>query len=160
MKAIIYESNTGNTRKYAEILGAKLEIPVYSFKEAKKKVPRNEEAVFLGWIFANKIQGLGKAKKLWKLKCAFGVGMNAKSEKYSQILKEANPVGSPLFYLRGGLDLSKLKWLQKKLLETIRADMEKQNKPGTEEMIAILRDGCDFVSEENLTEALAFLLLK
>lgn len=160
MKAVIYESNTGNTKKYAEMLGAKLDIPAYSLKEAQKKVPKNEEAVFLGWVFANKIQGLGKAQKRWKLACACAVGMNDQTEKYRQIIKEANPTDFPVFYLRGGLDLSKLKWLQRKLLEAIRSDMEKQKKPGTEDMIAILRDGCDFATEENLTEVLAYLLIK
>lgn len=160
MKAIIYETNSGSTRKYAQILADKLGVKAYSLKEAQKAVPRGEECAFLGWVFANKIQGLPKASKLWKLDCVAAVGMNAQGEKYTQILTEANKPEVPLFYLRGGLDFSKLKWLQRKLLQAIRSDLEKQNKPGTEEMIRILRDGCDFVSEDNLTELLAFLMMK
>ena len=159
MKAIIYESNSGSTQKYAQMLADKLGVQVYSLNDARKAVPKGEECVFLGWVFANKIQGLSKANKLWKLKCAAAVGMNAHGEKYSQIIKEANNISVPLFYLRGALDLSRLKWLQRKLLEAIRSDLEKQNKPGTEEMIQILRDGCDFVCEENLSEMLAFLMM-
>ncbi|MGN1340091.1 MAG: flavodoxin domain-containing protein [Oscillospiraceae bacterium] len=160
MNAIIYESNSGSTQRYAQLLADKLGVRAYSLKEAKKAVPRGEECLFLGWVFANKIQGLPKAQKLWKLECVAAVGMNAPGQKYSEILKEANKTDAPLFYLRGALDFSSLKWLQKKLLQEIRSDLEKQNKPGTEEMVAILRDGCDFVCEENLAELVAFAMMK
>ena len=83
-----------------------------------------------------------------------------KSWAYPHILKESNPTDIPIFYLRGKLDMSKLKWLQRKLLETIRTDLEKQNKPGTEEMVTILKDGCDFVSEDMLKEVLAYIMMK
>lgn len=160
MKAVIYESNAGSTRHYAEILAEKLGLEAYSLKEAKKAVPRGEECVFLGWIFANKIQGLPKARRLWKPVCTAAVGMNPESGKYLQILQKSNKTDDlPLFYIRGALDYSKLKWLQKKLLQTIRIDLEKQKKPGTEEMTAILRDGCDFVSEDNLAEILAYMMM-
>lgn len=160
MKAVIYESNTGSTKRYAEMLAEKLGLRAYSLNEAKKEVPKGEECVFLGWVFANKVQGLKKAQKQWKLECAAAVGMNSHSEKLMEILKEANKTDIPLFYLRGALDLSKLKWLQKKLLQAILSDLEKQKKPGTEEMISILRDGCDYVCEDELSEILAFLMTK
>lgn len=160
MKAVIYESNAGSTKRYAEMLSEKLGVPAYSLKEAQKALPKDEEAVFLGWVFANKIQGLSKAQKRWNLVCACAVGINPRSEKYIEILKESNPTDVPIFYLRGKLDLTKLKWLQRKLLETIRADLEKQNKPGTEEMISILKNGCDLVSEDMLKETIAYLLMK
>ncbi len=160
MKAIIYESNAGSTGQYAEMLAKKLGIPAYSLKEARSALPQNEEAVFLGWVFANKIQGLKKAAKRWKLTCVCAVGMNPPGEQYLKILKEANPVDIPLFYLRGRLDKSKLKWLEKKLLDTIRIDLEKSKKPGTEEMISILQNGCDYVSEDMLSEPIAYIMMK
>lgn len=160
MKAVIYQSNAGSTQRYAEMLAEKLGVPAYSLKEAKKTLPKDEEAVFLGWVFANKIQGLQKAQKQWNLLCACAVGMNPANEKYREILKESNPTDIPIFYLRGKLNMSKLKWLQRKLLETIRTDLEKQNKPGTEEMVTILKDGCDFVSEDMLKEVLAYIMMK
>lgn len=159
MKAIIYESNTGSAKRYAEMLSEKLGVPAYSLKEAQKALPKDEEAVFLGWVFANKIQGFSKAQKRWNLVCACAVGINPRTDKYIEILKESNPTDIPIFYLRGKLDLTKLKWLQRKLLETIRADLEKQNKPGTEEMISILKNGCDLVSEDMLKETIAYLLM-
>ena len=52
MKAVIYESNAGSARRYAEMLASKLGVPAYSYKEAVKAIPRDEEAIFIGWIFA------------------------------------------------------------------------------------------------------------
>ena len=40
MKAIIYTSNAGSTAQYAQLLANELHLPVYSAKEAKKKVGR------------------------------------------------------------------------------------------------------------------------
>ena len=42
MKAIIYTSNAGSTVQYAQLLADELHLPVYSAKEAKKKVPVQE----------------------------------------------------------------------------------------------------------------------
>lgn len=160
MKAVVYESNTGSAKKYAEMLASKLDIPAYSIKEAVKAVPKNEEVVFIGWVFANKIQGLPKAQKLWKLICVGAVGMNDSGETYEKILRDNNQTDVTIFYLRGALDHSKLKWLQKKLLQMICTDLEKQNKPETRDMINILKNGCNYVSEENLSSIIAFALSK
>ena len=158
MKAIIYESNAGSAERYAKMLSEKLNIPAVSLSEAAKKIPKGEECAFVGWVFANKIQGLNKAGRKWKLVCACAVGMNQNNAKCLEILKKENPGDIPIFYMRGALDLSKLNWLQRKLLETIRKDLEKQKQPGTEEIISVLRDGCDFISEEQLEKPLAYLL--
>ncbi len=160
MKAVIYESNSGSTKRYAQILADKLGVKSYSLKEAQKAVPDGEECVFLGWVMANKIQGLKKAQKRWRIVCAAAAGMNPPGEKYLEILRKSNKTDTPLFYIRGALDYGRLKWLQRKLLQAIRHDLEKDNTPGMEEIIDILRNGCDFVSEENLEELLAFLLMK
>ena len=68
--------------------------------------------------------------------------MNPDCRKYREILKDSTKTDKPIFDLRGALDLSKLRWLQRKLLQTICTDLEKQKKPGTEDMIKVLRDGC------------------
>jgi len=158
MKAIIYESNAGSTQKYAEMLAEKLGVPAYPLKQAKKQLPKGEKAVFLGWVFANKVQGLKKALNRWDIVCAGAVGMNPPVKTYLDILRKANPMERPLFYLPGALYPDRLRWLQRKLIATIRSDLEKQAKPGTEDMIKVLRDGCDNVSEENLEQLIAYIL--
>lgn len=59
---IAYESKTGFTKRYAEMLAAKTGMKLYRVNELSK-TEINEEIVFLGWLKAGRIQGL-KSKKL------------------------------------------------------------------------------------------------
>ncbi len=156
MTAIVYESNTGFTERYAKILSKKLNIPAYTIPEAKKAVAKGEEIIFMGWVFANKISGLDKAKKLWKIIAAAAVGMNPKSDKNTEIVKTENKLEIPLFYLWGGLDNNKLKGVNKIMLGFVRDALIKENKPEYADAIEVFKNGGDFVSEENLTELIAF----
>ena len=160
MTAIVYKSNTGFTERYAKILSEKTRLPVYPLNEAKKKVAKEEEIVFLGWVFANKIKGLEKARKLWHLSAVGAVGMNPRSEKNTEILRDANKPDCPLFYMWGGLDNSKLKGMDKFMLNLVRDSLEKENKPEYADAIKVFREGGDFVSEEYLQELITFMLMK
>ena len=60
MKAIIYTSNAGSTVQYAQLLADELHLPVYSAKEAKKKVP-----IQRSFILAGSWQAESKAIKIW-----------------------------------------------------------------------------------------------
>ena len=57
MKAIIYTSNTGFTRKYAQMLSEKLSLPAYNagLGEDKKSLSKSDDVIYMGWISANKI---------------------------------------------------------------------------------------------------------
>ena len=46
IKAIVYESKAGHTKRYAEMLSDKINAKVMSLKEAKKVLKRNDEIVF------------------------------------------------------------------------------------------------------------------
>jgi len=59
---IVYESKTGFTKKYADMLAGKTKLKAYRVKELPESV-KDEEIIFLGWLKAGKIQGLGKVRK-------------------------------------------------------------------------------------------------
>ena len=160
MKAIIYESNSGFTKRYAETLAEKTGLPAYSFSEAKKKVEKGADVVFMGWVFANKITGFDKAKKQWNVCALAAVGMNPLSDKNTEIVKDANKPQCPMFYLPGGLDNSKLKGMYKMMLSMVRKSLEKENKPEYDDAIKMFRDGGDFYSEEYLEGLLALVMMK
>lgn len=160
MKAIVYESNTGFTERYAKILSEKTGVPAYSLSQAKKQVEKGEEIVFLGWVFANKISGFDKARKRWNVAAVGAVGMNPCSDQNTQIVRDANKPECPLFYMWGGLDNSKLKGLNKMMLGMVRDSLIKENKPEYADAIKVFREGGDFVSEEYLEEFIAFMLMK
>lgn len=160
MKAIIYESNTGFTERYAKLLSSKLDIPAYTIAEGKKAVDKGAEVIFMGWVFANKINGLDKAKKQWSVIAAAAVGMNPKTDENTEIVRKANKLEIPLFYLWGGLDNTKLKGINKIMLGIVRDSLIKENKPEYADAIEVFKNGGDFVSEENLTELVAYALTK
>lgn len=159
MDAVIYESNTGSTERYARILAEKLGKPAYSAKEAAAKVAKGADIIYIGWVMANQICGLKKAVRRWNVKAAGAVGLYPMSETNTNILIAKNKPDFPLFYLRGGLDYSKLKGMKKKLILMIRDNLARENDPENAELIKVLTDGGDFVSEENLTALLAFGLM-
>lgn len=70
MKAIIYTSNAGSTVQYAQLLADELHLPVYSAKEAKKKVPAHSEIIYLGWIMAGGIKGYKDMVKKYNVPCS------------------------------------------------------------------------------------------
>ncbi len=160
MKAIIYQSETGFTERYAKILSEKTGVAAYPLSEAKKKVAKGEEIVFLGWVFANKISGFDKARKLWNVAAVAAVGMNPRTEANTRIVKEANKPECPMYYLWGGLDNSKLKGINKMMLGLVRDSLIKENKPEYADAIKVFKNGGDFVAEEYLDELLAFMLMK
>lgn len=66
---IVYESKTGFTKKYANMLSAKTGLKVFQIKELSK-VNQDEEIIFLGWMKVGKIQGLDKLRK-YNVKAVF-----------------------------------------------------------------------------------------
>lgn len=160
IKAIIYESNTGHTMQYAKMLSEKLNIPFFTIKEAKTKLQKHEEVIYLGWVCATKICGLGKVKNRYSIKCYGAVGLFPMDENYIKNLKESNKLDKDLFYMQGGLDYTKLKGIKRKILQLVGNAMEKDNKPENQEMIKIFKNGANFVSEKNLEPMIKFLSTK
>lgn len=160
IKAVVYKSGTGFAKRYAEMFAAKLELPCHTLKEAEKQIEKGADIVYFGWIYANKIKGLKKACKRWNIVCAAAVGMNAPSEAYTKLLTDANKAAFPLFFLRGGLDKSKLRGFDRLMINMLTEELEKEGKPENAEIVQLLKTGGDFVSEGNLAEIIAFSLDK
>lgn len=156
MKAIVYQSNTGHTEKYAELLSSDLNIPFYSLDEAKGKLAKNDEIIFLGWIFATKIKGLNKALKRYAVRCCGAVGVYPASDSYVEDLKKANNADIPIFYMRGGINYDKLKVLYKKMFQMVGKAMEKDNSKDVE-MMLLFKNGANYVNEDNLKPLIDYI---
>lgn len=156
---IVYESNTGHTMQYAKMLSEKLNIPYFSVKEARAKLKKHDEIIYLGWVCATKISGLSKVRNRYKIKCYGAVGLFPKEDNYIESLKTANKLDKELFYMQGGLDYTKLKGIKRKIFQLIGMAMEKDNKPENQEMIKIFKNGANFVTEDNLEPMIQFIKL-
>lgn len=159
---IVYESKTGFTKRYADMLAEKTRMKVFFVKELSK-VNHDEEIIFLGWMKAGKIQGLDKLRKHnVKAVCASGTGRTAEPNTETVIARNKIE-GIPFFYLRGGcFPLKELKGMDKIMmsmfLKMLKGRKDKDEK--LEEAITIIENGFDGVKEENLTPVLEWLNIR
>ena len=156
---IVYESKTGFTKKYADMLGAKTRLEVFPTKEISK-INQDNEVVFLGWMKAGKIQGLNKLRKCnVKAVCGSGTGRTAEPDTETVIVRNKIE-GIPFFYLRGGcFPVKKLKGMDKIMmsmfLKMLKGRKDKDER--LDEAITNIEEGFDGVNEENLWPVLEWL---
>ena len=79
LAGIVYESNSGFTKQYAEMLSAAAGIPALPLVEAVSKIPRGSEVFFLGWVCGGKISGLPVAAKRYYVAGTAAVLFSARS---------------------------------------------------------------------------------
>ena len=155
---IVYESKTGFTKKYADMLANKTNLKAYPVKEILKVRPE-EDIIFLGWMKAGKIQGLSKIRK-YNIKAVCGSGTGKTAEPSAEAIIARNKVeGIPFFYLRGGcFPLKELKGMDRILMSMFLRMLKarKVKEDSIEEAITNIERGFDGVKEENLQPVLAW----
>ena len=161
MKAVIYTSNTGFTRKYAHMLSEQLHIPAYNagLGEDKKTLSKGDEVIYMGWINANRIEGLKKAARRYNVRAVCPCGISETDDSITQNLRAKNGIYDdiPVFYLRGGMNFSKLTGGRKKMLMMFGRVLKKTAVSGNREeakkaaeIIKILDKGADFTGSTKL----------
>lgn len=78
---IVYQSNTGFSQQYAQMLGQAEKLKVFSLDEAKGNVSSQEEVFFFGGLTAGHINGLDRARKSFHVVAVCGVGMVTRSTR-------------------------------------------------------------------------------
>lgn len=168
VKAVVYTSNSGYTRKYAEMLGEKLGVEAVALADAKGKVNKGDSVVYLGWLMAGSVQGLKKAIKTYDIKAVCGVGMAPPSdEERERVAKQNKMPTEDFFLLQGGFDMNKLhglylfmmktmarimsKAIGKKVEDGVATDMDK-------EMLEMVRNGKDCTTPEAVIPVADYVL--
>ncbi|MDY2626780.1 MAG: flavodoxin domain-containing protein [Lachnospiraceae bacterium] len=159
IKAIVYTSNTGNTERYAKLLGHQLDLPVYTLNDAKKTLERNTAVIYMGWIMAGGIKGYKNAKKYFCVRMVCAVGMGATGTQLQEI-KDNNqiPASIAVFTLQGGFDMQKLRGVNRMMMNIMmktagKALAEKKERTSDEDdMLDLMMNGGSRVSMENLFE--------
>ena len=155
---IVYRSNTGFTREYAEMLGKAEKMKVFPLAEAQGKVGSGESVFYMGPLMAGHITGVDQAVKQFTVKGVCGVGMSPASQQVLDTLSKANYVpGAPLFYLQGGWAPKKVGWLKRRMVgmatksmrESLR-DKGSRRTPEENKQLDFLLHGGSFVAFENL----------
>ena len=159
MEYIVYESNTGFTKQYAEMLSEAVGIPALPMVQAVSKVPRGTEIFFMGWVCGGKITGLPVASKRFIVEGAAAVGIVYPHPDVITELSKVNKLSCPLFYLQGGVDPKKLGYFKRKILSMIAQNLEHQeNKTAAVwDLADTLRIGGSYVSGANLEPVVSWV---
>lgn len=175
MKTIVlYKSNTGNTKAYAQMLAKNLLCEAVSIDSVRQNdLSDFDRIIFGGGVRASQINSTKKfLKMVAKFKdkeiIFFAVGANGKSDANTRELYEKNlaclGLNYPLFYLQGGFDPEKLNFALKAMLQRVAKSIEKKAANDPKSLTASDRDFLKFfneshseVSEENLTELINYL---
>lgn len=159
MEAIVYESNTGFTKQYAEMLAEAVHLPALPLAEAVGKLPRGSEVFFLGWVCGGKITGLPVASKRFLVEGAAAVGIVFPHPDVVLELQKANKLSCPLFYLQGGVEPKKLGYFKRKILSMIAQNLERQEEKTAAvwDLADTLRIGGSYVSQANIEPIVSWM---
>ncbi len=159
MVSIVYVSNAGSSKRYAEMLSEKTGYPCYAYADSNDAV--GTEVIFISWVMAGAVQGISEARvKFGTLKAVVAVGM-MKSESQDAAIKEKNDISEAFFSLAGAFDMKKLSGMYKMMMgmmvKMIKGKLKESDDPKAKEVVEKFEEGFDMVSEENLSEILGFL---
>lgn len=159
IQAIVYTSNTGYTRQYAQILGEKLHIPVMELQTAMTELPTGNPILYMGWLMAGKVQGYRKAARRYRVLAVCAVGINASGSQIESVRKANDILPTlPVFTLQGGYDLHRMKGVYRFTMALMTKILEKNLKASAHSedraILDLLRHGGSRVSEKNLSAVL------
>ena len=159
IKAIVYTTNTGNTERYAKMLGHQIGLPVYALEDAKKSLEKGTGIIYLGWIMASGIKGYKDAEKYFCIRMVCAVGIGATGTQLQEVRnKNQIPASTEFFTLQGGFDMEKLRGVNKLMMSMMvktagKALAEKADRtPEEDDMLELMMHGGSRVSMENLSE--------
>lgn len=157
IQAIVYTSESGFTKKYAELLGSQTGVPVFNLRQARSAVTDGSKIIYLGWLMAGQVKGLAGAMKRYEVQAVCAVGMGLPCQATVDETKRRHNTGdAAVWCLQGGFDLNKLHGIYKFMMQTMARSMVKKlsQKPDkTEEekaMLDLFQNGGDFVSAASL----------
>lgn len=150
MVAIIYETQGGTSERYAKWLSERLNLVCAPREDLKDDI--DERIIYVGWRSGPMIVGLNDFSNRKNVIAAVCVGLEQFDEKAMEILKKKNGIDR-IFYVRGGMDRSKLSFGQKLLLGAVSIKMLLFNRsPEDKEVRRVMDRGGDFSSPEQLDE--------
>lgn len=161
---VIYTSQTGFTKKYAEWISARLDADLLTIQEAKKKKADfyndYNAIIYGGWVMAGSVVNakwyLQKSHE-WKSKklaifCVGGFPENNPDTEacMKKLLTDELKAYVKAFYFQGGLDYSQMKATSRFAMKTLSSMMSKKKDATKEEkeMAEMISNNYDSTSEK------------
>ena len=161
MYAIIYTTNTGSTRRYAQLLAQATGLPAYSLAQAGVQVPNGAAIIYMGWIAASTIKGYAAAAGRYQPCAVCAVGMGQTGTQTDAVRKKNGiPASTPLFTLQGNFDVKQLHRAYRLMMDIMvktagRGLAAKQDRtPEEDDMLDMMLHGGERVRAQNLQAVL------
>ncbi len=161
--AILYTSNSGFTREYAELFAEKTGLSAHNIQNSIPSAVRGKDVVYMGWLMAGNVRGFQKVNSKYNVRALCVIGMASKEQdQITEIKKRYGLTDTPAFYLQGGFDINKLQGVYRPMMNVmrkkIRGDLEKltARTPDQEALYQMATVGRSCVSEGNLAEVLGW----
>lgn len=171
-RLIIYGSEYGTTKGYAEKLSELTGIPVINFEDVAD-LSDYEEIIHFGGLYAGGVTGLKNIIKALPQNAnliivTVGVADVTNEKNTDHIKKEIHrQVPQPIldrttiFHLRGGIDYGTLSFLHKTMMSFVykkaKKIPEEQRTPEERELIATYNQKVDFVDYDSLKSIIDFM---
>lgn len=152
---VIYTSQTGFTKRYAEWLSLRMEADILTVQEAKEKkndfFDNYDTIVYGGWAMAGSVVGskwFFRKADAWKKKklAVFCVGASPAAnpdveEFLGKLLTENQSTYIKAFYCQGGIDYSKMKAPSRLAMKAFASTLKKKKNASQKE-----KDMADMIS--------------
>ena len=148
MVTIVYASQGGSSKRYAEWLSGRLDAPCFPIGSVPDGT--DDDIVFIGWRSGPAIVGLGDIPCRDRVIAVICVGLEQYDEKAMETIGRKNSVEN-LFYVRGAMDRRCLRFGQKLLLGIVSVKMRLFDRsPEDKEVRRVMDRGGDLSSEDQL----------
>lgn len=161
ISAILYASNTGYTKQYAELFSQSTGLPAYNIKNSIPPAAAGADVIFFGWLMAGNVQGYKKICKKYRVRALCAVGMSPVLPDQTEGIRKLYGLSdTPVFYMQGGFDINRLtgvyKLMMRLMCKKILGNMAKLDSrtPEQEAVYQMATVGANYVSAENLKPAL------
>ena len=148
MVVIVYVTQGGSSKRYAEWLAERLStqcIPAEKIKDGT-----DTPVIYVGWRSGPMIVGLKDSLQKDDVIAAVCVGLERYDEKAMDTIRSKNGIDN-VFYVRGGMDRSKLSFGQRLLLAAVSVKMLLFNRSSEDrEVRKVMNHGGDFSSPDQL----------
>ena len=163
IKAIVYNSSAGTTRRYAEQLAEWTGLPAVPLKKAKKELA-GQPVVFMSWLCSGVLMYGERAKRLFDLPCICVVGIGTDEQARRDLKDQHELEGEHIFFLPGAFQMRKVKFIHRRLMKDMLLALRSKKQDATreftkadQESYRMLRYGVDKYSEQALENVRDFL---
>ncbi len=160
---VLYVSQVGSTKKYAEDIASSLSTKAVPLKKFKwKEISKYDLIIFGGWVMGGKIKGIDDFLSHYddmenKNVIVFSSGMSIPSKEGREDIINKNVLDLyhvRYYQLRGSFDMSKLPFFQKVMLKMALKMMSNGNQGGvTSSMVAqFMEHPVDYYDQEGINK--------